>query len=211
MESLPSPIPIFPLAGMLLLPRSQLPLHIFEPRYREMVRDVLASHQMIGMIQPRAFGEENESELFRVGCVGKVLSHKETPDGRFYLILDGVCRFHIMQELPQSPKGYRRVIPVYDVYRRDLGEPAPASLNRPGLLHQLDEFAKARQFYIEPQALEAMGDEELINALAIGLPFELEDKQALVEAYDLKARGVLLTSLLALESHPEAPANEWQQ
>lgn len=199
-EDLPQVVPIFPIDGVLLLPRGGLPLNIFEPRYLNMVDDVMAGDHLIGMIQTRPGGEREHPALAAVGCVGRVTSYAETPDGRYELTLTGVCRFVLGEELPvQTP--YRQVRANFAAFEEDL---APASdetaLGRGRLLAALKAYLDSRGLDIEWETARAAPAEALVNRLSMALPFAAPEKQALLEAVSLAEREEALVALLRIEA-----------
>lgn len=196
---LPLAIPVFPLDGALLLPGGQLPLNIFEPRYLNMVDDAMAGDRLIGMVQTRGGGRERP-ELAAVGCVGRITNFAETSDGRYLITLTGVCRFAVGEELPvRTP--YRQVRASFDRYEGDL-QPAGAdtTLDRKGFLAALGAYLEHRGLGIEWDSAEAAPIDALINSLAMGLPFEAAEKQALLEAVTLEDRAATLTALLEIDA-----------
>jgi len=201
---LPTNIPIFPLAGALMFPRAVLPLHIFEPRYRAMIRDAIAADRVIGMVQPR--DEANRPALFAIGGLGRINQCTETADGRFVLQLDGVSRFRIEREL-EATTPYRQVIARYDGFDDDLQTPTPlmpamrAALEA-GLLAYLDTASLSADW----EAVTASDDETLVNTLAASCPFAPSEKQALLEAGELHERAEMLLQLMQFASAmPEPP------
>ncbi|MDX1485872.1 MAG: LON peptidase substrate-binding domain-containing protein [Alphaproteobacteria bacterium] len=188
-DDLPDILPIFPLAGVLLLPGGTLPLNIFEPRYLAMTADALKTDdRMIGMIQPtgaddgesaRAPGR-NGPEVYPLGCAGRMVSFTETGDGRYLINLLGVARFRIREELPLL-RGYRRVRPDYSDFEADL-DPTPTTIDRQRLMGTLETFFKAQGIDPNWSAIEKLGDRELVTFLAMGCPFGASEKQALLEA-----------------------------
>jgi hypothetical protein len=197
-EEIPQIIPIFPLAGAVLLPRSELPLNIFEPRYLALVESAIASDRMIGMIQP----QENEtaaSELFSVGCVGRITRFVETGDGRYLITLSGVSRFSILKEVT-SGTPYRRFQVDYFRFSADLLPGAGEnSVDRAGMIHMLRTFAEASNLEIDWGSIDAAPTETLVNALAMMCPFGSNEKQALIEAIDLKTRAETLITLAKID------------
>ncbi len=196
-ERLPSTLPLFPLSGVLLLPRSRLPLNVFEPRYLNMVDDALASDRLIGMIQPeQANGTELAPPLFKVGCVGRIVSFAE--EGNRYLIaLSGVCRFTIGEELPTT-RGYRRIVPDWSRFRGDVDEENAAGIDRTRLTAGLKSFFKANGLSADWSSIEQAPDERLVNSLAMICPFPPAEKQALLEAPTLAERVTILTGLVEM-------------
>ena len=199
---LPQMIPIFPLDGALLLPGGELPLQIFEPRYLNMVDDVMAGDRIIGMIQTRGGGDRSRPLLSDVGCAGRITSYAETSDGRYLITLTGICRFEIGEELPlRGP--YRQLRARYERFEDDLNElettPCPEASR--------ERFAKALKRYLNQRDLDIDWDtaanaplEALVNSLAMGLPFDPAEKQALLEAPDLTGRFETLSTLLEIDA-----------
>ena len=204
---LPGDIPIFPLTGVLLLPRAQLPLNIFEPRYLNMISDALGEGRMIGMIQPREPNDESEQpDVYPVGCAGRITQFEETEDGRFMINLRGVARFKITEELPVRD-GYRRIEADWGAYHSDLQEPAE-DVDRKRLFVSLKPYFEAREIDANWDAIHDTPSERLINSLAMICPFEPLEKQALLEAHTLEDRLEVLTSLVEMAvletTHEEA-------
>jgi uncharacterized protein len=202
-EELPERIPVFPLTGVLLLPRGRLPLNVFEPRYLAMVRDALSAPQrLIGMIQPRddaghgAGVIPGEPPLARVGCAGRIASFAETGDGRYVIELKGVARFGIRSEPPRAFP-YRIVAPDWDSYRGDFDE-TPHFVDRDRLMKSLKPFFAQTGIEPELRALEALMDDRLVIMVAMLAPFAPQEKQALLEAADTGKRAELLIGLLEM-------------
>lgn len=199
---LPEVIPVFPLTGALLLPRGQLPLNIFEPRYLAMIDDSLRDgHRLIGMIQPDAThtGDPNNPTLFSVGCVGRITQLGETGDGRYVLELTGVSRFKVTEELTVStPYRQCRVdyFPFLDDFTARKGEDF---VNRSEVLRVLTDFLKANNLKVDWDGIERAPNEALVNALAMMSPYGAPEKQALLEAPDLKARAEILVAVTEME------------
>ena len=189
-------IPIFPLPGALLFPRSQLPLHIFEPRYRAMLRDALAGDRMIGMVQPR--DEREPPALFAVGCLGRIVASEELPDGRFNIVLEGVARFRLAAEVDAATP-YRQVeadLAGFD----DEAEPGPlASIQRAELERESRRYADALGYSVDWEAVEKLDDETLVNGIAQIAPLDTGSKQALLEADGLAARADLLVQFMEFQ------------
>mgnify|MGYP003700487637 CR=1 FL=1 len=196
---LPQTIPVFPLTGVLLLPRGMLPLNIFEPRYLNMVEDALKADRMIGMIQPSREADRSDKEppLYAMGCAGRIVAFEETDDGRFLLSLKGVARFRIGEELATT-RGYRRVAPDWGGFEDDLQEPESGTVARTKLFKSLKAFFKAQEIEASWEALNETPDERLVNSLAMICPFEASEKQALLEAPSLKERAEVLTALVEM-------------
>lgn len=207
---LPQVIPIFPLSGILLLPRGQLPLNIFEPRYLNMVDDAMAGDRIIGMIQPSG-GAIDLPGLSSVGCAGRITSFNETSDGRYLITLTGVARYRILTELPsQTP--YRQVRAAFEPWEGDLTAPPAGEgrLDREGLLDALKAYLETRGLDIDWDTAETAPPEALVNSLAMALPFDPPEKQALLEAADLDGRAEVLTALMRIgaagDGEGEAPS-----
>jgi Lon protease-like protein len=202
---------VFPLAGALLLPRGQMPLNIFEPRYLAMIDDALRSgHRLIGMIQPDTThpGREDKPNLFRVGCVGRITQIAETGDGRYLLQLTGIARFRIEEELAVDTP-YRQARVSYRPFAADFtprqGEEA---VDRKTLLHSLAEFLKANNLKADWDGIENAPNEALVNALAMMSPYGTAEKQALLEAPDLKTRAEILVALTEIELAKKTSGSE---
>ena len=181
-DDLPAEFPVFPLAGALLLPGGKLPLNIFEPRYIAMVEDALAERRCIGMIQPDAAHAEGESgpALYRIGCLGRLVSFSETEDGRYLITLAGVSRFEVVRELDMR-RGYRRVRAGFSPFAVDLTEASNAKLNdRMALLSALRSYFQAQGFGANWDVIESMDDDALVTTLAMVCPFGAAEKQSLL-------------------------------
>jgi Lon protease-like protein len=203
---LPEVLPIFPLSGVLLLPRGRLPLNIFEPRYLAMTRDALGGERLIGMIQPSDPGVPGMNPpVYPVGCAGRMTQFAETDDGRYLITLTGVCRFRIRQELPLL-SGYRRVIPDWQPFLHDREPPPRARFDRARLINGLKGFFGQRQVSADWDAIDKAPGEHLVTSLAMACPFAPSEKQALLEAADLDERAKLLTALLEMAA--AKPASE---
>ena len=199
-DDLPATLPIFPLTGVLLLPRGRLPLNIFEPRYLNMVTDALGGNRMFGMVQPaEAEAEQTEGEpaVYPTGCAGRITHFEETRDGRFILSLKGVCRFRVVEEIPTT-RGYRRCTPDWAHYRDDLTRPEEVTIDRKRLTDAVRAYFKAKGLEANWEAIEKANDEYLVTSIAMLCPFEPPEKQALLEAPDLKARSELLTTIVEM-------------
>ncbi len=202
---LPAVIPVFPLRGAILLPRANLPLNIFEPRYLEMIDDALGGERIIGMVQPTSSSGVVESpsgkavEMRSVGCAGRITSMQELDDGRLVITLSGIARFDIIDEL-EIATPYRQVHADYSRFEMDfqagVGED---EVDREKLLTALREYLDTNNYKVDWRAITAASSEFLINALAVMSPFGAEEKQALLEAETLKARAQVLVALAAME------------
>lgn len=195
-SDLPDTVPVFPLPGALLLPRSRLPLHIFEPRYLAMVEDSLkTSHRLIGMIQPH--GAEMEAKpLHAIGCAGRMTAFSETEDGRYMITLAGISRFRVLKEIDGFTP-YRRCDVSWAGFDRDLGSTEfDPGFDREYFFDLLHRYFSAEDLQTDWDSLKEAEDELLINSLSMLCPFEPEDKQALLEAPSLETRRETLVTLL---------------
>lgn len=193
---LPDIIPVFPLPGALLLPRSRLPLHLFEPRYLAMMDDVLkTSHRLIGMVQPYD-APGATGKLHSIGCAGKVTAFSETEDGRYMITLSGASRFRIVEEV-EGFTPYRRCKVNWQGFDRDLGptEKDP-NFDRDAFMNALGRFLVDQGLSTDWESLGEADDELLINSLSMLCPFAPEDKQALLEAPSLETRRETLQTLI---------------
>lgn len=199
----PKTLPIFPLTGSLLLPGNYLPLNIFEPRYRNMVRDVLKGGMHIGMIQPVVPRQDNASrpelvddhpEVYRIGCAGLVEQSERQPDGRYLILLKGIHRFRVAEELPLQD-GYRRVIADYGGFPEDDAEPL-AEIGPEPLIAALETFGERHGMSFEMDRLQLMPGVLLLNGLAAALPFSPAEKQALLECDTPADRRDMLLTLM---------------
>lgn len=199
-RGLPEAIPVFPLPGALLLPRARLPLHLFEPRYLQMLDHVLGTEdRLIGMIQPE--DEEEDAPLRRVGCAGRVTGFQESDDGRSMITLTGVSRFRVVEEL-SGTQPWRSVQADWSGYERDLGGPEEdPDFDRSAFLSLLGRFMRTRDLSTDWDSIGAAADETLVDALSMLLPFSPEDRQALLEAPTLTVRREMLTALMKFSLH----------
>ena len=199
---LPDVIPIFPLPGALLLPRGQMPLNIFEPRYLAMVDDALRSgHRLIGMIQPDITHTERRDRptLFRVGCVGRITQLAESGDGRYLLELTGVSRFKVIEELSVTTP-YRQCRVDYATFIDDFtARKGEEDVDRRSLIAVLADFLKANNLRADWEGIDKAPNEALVNALAMMSPYGAPEKQALLEAPDLKTRAEILVAVTQIE------------
>lgn len=193
LKSLPETIPMFPLPGALLLPRSRLPLHLFEPRYLQMLDDVLKTdNRLIGMIQPYGAADK----LHHIGCAGRLTSFTETEDGRYMITMAGTSRFRIVTELDVDTP-YRQCRVSWDGFARDLGgAESDPQFDRAKFMHTLNRYFEDENLSTDWDSLQDTGDELLINSLSMLCPFDPEDKQALLEAPCLTTRRETLTTLI---------------
>jgi len=202
---LPPVIPVFPLRGAILLPRATLPLNIFEPRYLAMVEAAMSGSRVIGLLQPDGGSQEEESpsgkncQLRPVGCVGRITTYQELEDGRYIITLTGVARFKVVNEV-SSEAPFRVMKVSYDDFANDFqagfGE---NEVDRDRLLHVLRNYLDANNLKADWNAILRASSEVLINALSVMSPYGPEEKQALLEAPDLKSRADVLIALAEME------------
>jgi uncharacterized protein len=199
---LPEILPVFPLPGALLLPRGQMPLNIFEPRYLAMIDDSLRDgRRLIGMIQPDAsqHGPEDKPSLFKIGCVGRITQFAETGDGRYLIQLTGVSRFRIEAEL-EVATSYRQCRVTYAPFADDFtARKGEDTVDRKALLAALSAFLKANDLKADWEGIENAPNEALVNALAMMSPYGPAEKQAMLEAPDLKTRAEILVAITEIE------------
>lgn len=195
---IPDQVPVFPLSGALLLPGAQLPLNIFEPRYLAMFDDAMSSDRLIGVIQPALVestsGKGPVEDLCQVGCLGRITSFAETGDGRYVITLGGVCRFRIGEEVVQRQKPYRicRISAFLgDLEARDQG----AEVDRKALLDSFKAYLEANDLEADWSSVERASTESLVNSLSMMSPYGPAEKQALLEADNLKIRAETLIAI----------------
>ncbi|MCC3303715.1 LON peptidase substrate-binding domain-containing protein [Sneathiella sp. HT1-7] len=198
LEELPTALPIFPLTGALLLTNGHLPLNIFEPRYLAMVQDAMATHRLIGMIQPRD-PETNHMtpETYQIGCAGKICEYGELPNGMLRITLEGICRFEVIEELNVATP-YRQVKAAYRKFIHDMEPLQQNCVDRLALHEALHHFLEFEEEASDWQTLDHLDDDSLVNSLSMICPFSPVEKQALLEAVDISARSDLLISLLQM-------------
>ena len=199
---LPGIIPLFPLPGALLLPRGQMPLNIFEPRYLAMIDDSFRDgHRMVGMIQPDPAhnGRADKPPLYKIGCVGRITQLAESGDGRYLLELTGVSRFLVEEEL-KVKTAYRQARVTYAPFADDfVARKGEDEVDRKALLHALKDFMKANDLKADWDDIDKAPNEALVNALSMMSPYGPAEKQALLEAPDLKTRAELLVAITEIE------------
>ena len=199
-SDLPALIPVFPLDGALLLPGGQLPLQIFEPRYLNMVDDAMSGERLIGMIQTREGGDRPTPHLAAVGCVGRITAYAETGDGRYMITLTGVCRFGLGEELPAMTP-YRQVRADFERFAADLeADSREVEFDRKPFLATLKRYLEHKGLGIEWQAVSAAPAAALVNSLAMALPLDPAEKQALLEALTVDERRCALAALLEIDA-----------
>lgn len=195
---LPDVLPVFPLAGALLLPRADLPLNVFETRYLAMFEATLASHRLIGIIQPQAGDAKTTPALTRVGCVGRITSFNETDDNRMLISLAGICRFEVVAEKKVKTL-WRQCKVTYDGFAADLvTDNQTRSVNRDALVAAFRQYLEANNMTANWQEVEKVPTESLVNSLSQMAPYPAAEKQALLEAPDLKSRADMLIALTEL-------------
>ena len=202
---LPKELPLFPLNGVLLLPRGDLPLNVFEPRYRALVDAALEGGRTIGILQPAAEGASglsarNGTNLYRTGCAGRIRAFEETEDGRYLIQLRGLCRFDIVEEL-EMHDGFRRARANYTPYLADLETADIAGIDRDRLISGMKGYFDARNLAANWDALAETSDERLITTLAMVCPFDSAEKQVLLESPDIAQRCKLLIGIFEAAMH----------
>lgn len=196
---LPEELPVFPLAGCLLLPRAELPLNIFEPRYLAMIDAALAGDRLIGMIQPLAQAAgDRKPQLCAVGCAGRITRFAEIGDGRCFISLEGVCRFQICREADRSTP-FRVFAIDYSAFADDLSDSIDGLADRDAVLKALRAYADKNSIPVDWESVAKASDETLINSLSMMSPFGINEKQALLEASDVRSRGEVLVAIAEME------------
>ncbi|MBY0382665.1 MAG: LON peptidase substrate-binding domain-containing protein [Xanthobacteraceae bacterium] len=199
---LPEVIPVFPLSGALLLPRGQMPLNIFEPRYLEMVDDALRDgHRMIGIIQPDATHSKSEDypQLFRIGCVGRITQFGETGDGRYILELTGIARFKVVEELSVLTPYRQCRVDFFSFMDDFVARKGEDEVDRDAVIETLSKFLKVNALRVDWDGINSAPNEALVNALAMMSPYGPAEKQALLEAPDLKTRAEILIAVTQMD------------
>ena len=196
-EDLPNILPVFPLSNFIIFQRTTVPLNIFEPRYIEMVDQSMKTNRLIGMIQPKKSGQLKKPDLYKVGCAGKITSFNETDDGRYLIILNGICRFKIMDEI-NSDNLFRECEVKYDDFLKDLNEKSEeikfSDLNL--IFQNLKGLFKKQGYEINWKEIEKQSLDQTINTLSMASPFSLEEKQVLLESKNLTIRKDRLKEIL---------------
>lgn len=199
----PDVLPMFPLAGVLLLPGATLPLNIFEPRYLNMIEDALGNGRYIGMIQPVGAGVESpdgEPEVYGVGCAGRIISFAESGDGRYAITLLGISRFRVHEEMPLI-NGYRCAVPDFSAFTQDMEDNQGSLQDRDGLLLTVQAYFAANGIEADWNSVKSADDTALVTTLSMLCPFVASERQALLECADTAARGTLLGDLMTLSLH----------
>lgn len=201
-EDMPRMIAVFPLTGALLLPRGQIPLNIFEPRYLNMIDDAMRGHRIFGMIQPASGARMDQVNppLQAVGCAGRITQLAETGDGRYVLTLSGVARFRVVEEIAALTP-YRQCNVNYADFTDDfIASHGEANVDRDGVLRALKDFASANKLQVDWDSINEAPNEALVNALSMMSPFGPAEKQALLEAGDLRQRADVLIAISEMET-----------
>ncbi len=196
-KNLPREIPVFPLSNFIIFPGTTVPLNIFEPRYIQMIDDCMKSNRIIGMIQPKKTGDLKKPDLYNVGCSGKITSFNETDDGRYLVILNGVSRFKVVNEI-NSKKLYRTCNVSYENYLDDLKKKKEniKFSNLEMIFKDLRNFFEKKGYTINWSELKNQDLDYTINTLSMASPFSLEEKQTLLESIDLEERKTKLEKIL---------------
>ena len=196
-EDLPNILPVFPLSNFIIFPRTTVPLNIFEPRYIQMIDQSMKTNRLIGMIQPKKSGELKKPDLYKIGCAGKITSFNETDDGRYLIILNGICRFKVVDEI-NNDNLYRECNVEYDDFSMDLDEKSEeikfSDLNL--IFQNLKGLFKKQGYEINWKEVEKQSLDQTINTLSMASPFSLEEKQVLLESKDLNIRKERLKEIL---------------
>ena len=196
-EDLPNILPVFPLSNFIIFPKTTVPLNIFEPRYIQMIDKSMKSNRIIGMIQPKKTGELKKPDLHTVGCAGKITSFNETDDGRYLIVINGVCRFKITDEI-NNDNLYRECEVNYEEFSSDLIEKKESiKFSDLKLIFQnLKDLFKKEGYEINWAELEKQSLDQTINTLSMASPFSLEEKQVLLESKNLNIRKEKLEEIL---------------
>tara|TARA_B100000963_G_scaffold96868_1_gene83653 strand:+ start:1767 stop:2408 length:642 start_codon:yes stop_codon:yes gene_type:complete len=196
-KDLPKKIPVFPLSNFIIFPKTTVPLNIFEPRYLQMIDDSMKSNRYIGMIQPKKTGDLKKPDLHRIGCVGKITSFNETEDGRYLIVLNGICRYETVVEI-NSNKLYRECEVNFNSFSNDLTIQNEkinfADLKQ--IFSDLKKLFEQQGYQINWKDLEKQSIEQTINTLSMASPFTLEEKQILLETETLIERKKKLEEIL---------------
>ena len=209
-ERLPEVIPVFPLSGALLLPRGRLPLNVFEPRYLAMVDTALAGDRIIGIIQPEADARDGPTPPLRtVGCAGRLSSFSETEDGRYLIALTGICRFSVLEEI-DTDASFRLCRVTAEPFSGDFFVSGENDVDREALLQTFRAYLEANDLEADWDNVGSASNESLVNAMAMVAPYGPAEKQALLEAPDLKTRAETLVALAEVTLEHEASGRRLQ-
>ena len=208
----PDKIPIFPLSNFIIFPNTSVPLNIFEPRYLQMVDDCMKGSRLIGIVQPKKTGELKNPNLYEIGCVGKITSFNETEDGRYLIVLNGICRYKIIDEL-KNDKLYREFNVSFENYEDDLKEINRDEIKFSDLkfiFNNLRDLFKKRGYLINWKDIEKQNLDQMINTLSMASPFSLEEKQILLETNSLTDRKNKLEEILKIYTNDNFENNTLQ-
>ena len=197
LEELPKTIPVFPLSNFIMFPGTTVPLNIFEPRYLEMVNDSMKNHRIIGMIQPKKTGILKKPDLYDIGCIGKITSFNETEDGRILIILNGICRFKVNNEIDTN-KLYRECDVQYNTFSNDISK-KNSEVNFSDLkaiMENMRKFFRKQGYIVNLKDLEKKDLSQTLNDLSMASPFSLEEKQILLESIDVNTRKEKMEQIL---------------
>ena len=197
MNNLPNQIPIFPLSNFIIFPKTTVPLNIFEPRYIQMIDDSMKSHRMIGMVQPKKIGNTKKPDLYNIGCIGKITSFNETDDGRYLIVINGISRYKIIEEIFTN-KLYRQCNVSYKEFENDIKkkEEEIKFSDLELVFKNLKSIFEKQGYMIDWKNLEKQSLDQTINTLSMASPFSLEEKQILLESKDLTSRKENLENIL---------------
>ena len=194
----PNKIPVFPLSNFIIFPNTTVPLNIFEPRYIQMVDDCMKGNRLIGIVQPKKTGELKKPNLYEVGCAGKITSFNETEDGRYLIVINGICRYQIIDEL-KNDKLYRECKVSFESFVNDLSENKNEDIKNSeikSVFNDLKILFKKQGYLINWKDIEQQSLDKTINTLAMASPFSLEEKQMLLETNTLSERNKKLEKIL---------------
>ena len=194
----PNKIPVFPLSNFIIFPNTTVPLNIFEPRYIQMVDDCMKGNRLIGIVQPKRTGELKKPNLYEVGCAGKIISFNETEDGRYLIVINGICRYQIIDEL-ENDKLYRECKINFENFINDLSENKNEEIKNSevkSVFNDLKILFKKQGYLINWKDIEKQSLDKTINTLAMASPFSLEEKQMLLETNTLSERNKKLEKIL---------------
>ena len=194
-EELPTKIPVFPLSNFIIFPDTTVPLNIFEPRYLQMVDDCMKSERCIGIVQPKRSGKLKKPDLFNIGCIGKITSFNETEDGRYLILINGLCRFKIQKEI-ETNRLYRECNVQYEDYLEDLSNKKNENLELSKIINKFKSLFEKLGYSIDWKELENQDSKKMINSLAMASPFSIEEKQVLLETINIKDRESKLDNII---------------
>lgn len=195
--NLPKKLAVFPLSNFIIFPETTVPLNIFEPRYIEMINDSMNDSKMIGMIQPKKNTKDPTPELYKIGCMGKITSFNESKDGRYLIVLSGLSRFKIIEEV-ENNKLYRECKISFNEFKNDVDDEKEEinSSNIKLIFNNIQKLFERKGYILNWKEIEKQNIEQIINALSMASPFSLEEKQALLETKNLNLRKSKLEEIL---------------